>query len=329
MYQFSGVPATGTVTTTLGKQSQTVPLIGGNAEFVFHHVPAGTYTATSTYNGNSNWGSGSTTDGPIVVSPSPLLPSKTTLTLVSPANINSITPTTFVTVRVAVKGNGTLATTGPVSLLNSDTGPTSVPLTLEADGTSTGTYTFMPGSIAGAASIPVLMAIYPGDSNYSPSASTVLPLNNVYADFGLSVDQNLISVKSGATGSFGLSINSINEYSGIPEYTCTVTGGPAGNTVLPTCTFTSEKDVTPTQYGSATVVINAAVTTKADKHKQTFWETPATSTSVCHDSGSWSDDRSAAARQRTECAPAGNYAVGITATNGLTTHSASVTVEVQ
>jgi trimeric autotransporter adhesin len=365
-----GAFPTGTVTVTFGTMTQTLPvaLAGGNEGWVtavFHSVPAGTYTPTATYSGDVNYTAVAATQAAyvstFVFSAGPLASTSTTITLVSPTSLAAITLNGPVTVQATVTGSGTAAPTGTISFLADAFPVTANPVVLVpgSKNTSTALLTFTPSSLLNSPTTTAnqLVAAYSGSTTYNTSVSDLLQLSAVIsADFGLTTSTNSLAVTSGKTATTNLIIASLNSFSGTVAFACQVTGGPANNQILPTCSVQNGTAVTPNANGSATLQIGTTQTVTAFNKQPAPWKVPggivlaglllmviparrrklttlagfllicgmALSVSGC------SHDQSVnGPTTKTEEAPTGTYTVLVTGTSGANTHNVAVTLIVQ
>jgi subtilase family serine protease len=211
----ANVPPTGTVTVTLGTLTQTVPVVTesyinenlSTAYVTLANVPAGTYSLSATYSGDSNWNTASYTSPQqfTFVTDSAVETSSTTLTA-SPSSVNSSGSVTFnVTVTVSTDQYGTPF--GPVFLLANGTlfangfaGPAGGIITVSQSETAT--------IVVPATTIPLgplnVTAVYAGNGNVASSVSAPAQLNVTASDFTFSTGASSLSVKSGQTGTVPL-----------------------------------------------------------------------------------------------------------------------------
>lgn len=210
----ANVPPTGTVTVTLGALTQTVPVVADSyinqklstGYVVFPNVPAGTFSLTASYSGDSNWTAVSFTspDQFTFVTSTSVATTTTTLTA-SPSSVDSAGSVTFnVTVTantdqygspvglVALIGNGTDFAAGIV-------GPSGV---VQTSPTETATI------VVPATAMPIgalnVIAEYQGSAGVASSVSTPVQVNVTATDFTLSTGAPSITVKSGQMGTMPL-----------------------------------------------------------------------------------------------------------------------------
>lgn len=264
----SNVAPTGTVTVNLGTLTQTVPVVADSyinenlstGYVTFTSVPAGTYSLTANYSGDSNWNATSYTSSQTLtfVTSSSVATSTTTLT-VSPSSVNSSGSVTFnftVTAStdqygtpvgtVALLGNGTffaagiVGGSGVVTQSQTETGSVTVP----ADAIPIGTLS--------------VVGLYSGAPGVASSVSAPVTLNVTASDFTFSTGASSLTVKSGQTGTVPLllggpyGINVPVTLACAPSsnlFTCNV--NPASSTVngsaVATLTISAESPATAAQ----------------------------------------------------------------------------------
>lgn len=241
MVSLDGSPCqlpTGTITVTLGSQTQTVNLTpvgfplgeGSMGLATFPNLQAGTYQLTGAYSGDSFYPSASS--GPYTVtvasSADPLLPTTTVVTE-SPSVISYYGGTTLsVTVTTASGSKG--PPTGYVNIygdggwwlwqlgLASSSGPN----------TSTGSFVLQQNYNLNAfgpyIGLDQITAVYLGDSNYQLSVSAPIQLNivstSVSPDFTMAPQLNQIAVQSGNSATMAINLAPQNEFSGAVALTC-------------------------------------------------------------------------------------------------------------
>jgi uncharacterized delta-60 repeat protein len=151
-----GVTPTGTVTVSDGEgNSATITLSGGSGSAGLSTLTAGSKTLTATYNGDSNYNTGSDTEAHTVNKGSP------TITITSDASDPSTYAQAY-TVAVSVTGPG-VTPTGTVSLDDGDGNVSTITLS-----GGTGSASVTPAS----AGSKTLSATYNGDANYLTDVDT-------------------------------------------------------------------------------------------------------------------------------------------------------------
>jgi subtilase family serine protease len=373
-----GLPPTGNVVITVGTQTQTVALSPGISPA---GVVQGTATATfsaadlqpgfdfisATYGGDSNW-TGSQGQSLLINFPQPTN-STISLALTSPSDPSTIqpgTPVTFVATVTAPAGS----TAAPIGLVQFVTdgylfgpdGGEALVLTPGTGTTSTATFTFT--AYEGLSGSNQFYAVYT-EGNYPNSTSNVLTFNNSSADFSILTNNPAISIASGSTGTASLTFSSINQFSGNITLSCAVTGGPSGNTILPTCSVPASVAVSSTGQAVAAVQFNTAAssTSKLAPSPSLRWGAGGTTFAcllllgipacrrkwrvtlglflVVAFSGSIIGCGGGSSSTKTggtgnpppptspSGVPTGTYTAVITATNGTTTHNVAIAIAVQ
>ena len=292
-----GAPPTGTVTFTLGSLpaqtmtlspnfgSASVPAGVSYAAAFYSNMPAGTYTMQVSYSGDRNWAP-STFTGPIVTvgGDGTFLPSTTTVKVTSNAGSGPITPSTLLTFDITVSGgkNAKVAPTGFYALAD-DTTLAGIGL-LPASSTDTVSVTL---NALGSGLLPDvnhLIVIYGGDSNYLPSYAPVVDFTVNTNDFTLAATTQNISVNAGdssrSQGIGYVQMQGIDQYSGLVNLSCTVTGGPAGNKVLPRCIVPSAALVPSSQPSNTIVRVDASPVASGGRISENVPVPPGTYTAV-------------------------------------------------
>lgn len=199
------VQPTGTVTAQLGGLTETFPIVANTYSYenvatafvMLPNVPAGTYSLSIKYSGDSNWNATSwtypqqltfTTDGSAITT-------TTTLTA-APSTVDSLESVTF-NVTVTASTNQYGAPSGDLWLLGNGT-------TFGGGSISAGTATIkLPVS-----SLPIgpfnAIAVYAGGGAFESSVSVPVPLNVTAIDFTLSTAAQSLTLQSGQTGTVPL-----------------------------------------------------------------------------------------------------------------------------
>jgi len=311
-----GAPPTGTITFTAGNLPPQVvnlaPQIGGPFEqgsgvsyatAFYTNLPAGSYTFHASYSGDINWSASEFTGLTLTVAgTSSLLPSFTTVTLNSSSGSAPIDPTTVLTLNVTVSGGsrGTVAPTGLVVLVDELT-PVALGFlkpALSGD-TSSLTVTFRGGSLFGGTN--QLAVLYLGDSNYQTSSSPLVNYTENGNDFTLATTTQTLALRSGQSGVGLLQLQGLRQFSGDVNLSCKVTGGPTGNSVLPTCAVPSLVRVQSNSSSTATVNIETGRNGDGEERD---------------------DSPSSSVRP-------GTYIAVVTGTTGAATHNVVMTIVVQ
>lgn len=265
-----GAPPTGTVTFTLGNlPPQTLPLSANfgaagdsYAAAFYNNMAAGTYTMHVSYSGDQNWAPSTFTGSTVTVAgDGTFLPSTMTVKVTSNAGSGPITPSTLLTIELTVSGgkNAKVAPTGLYAVADD-----SSLLTLGfLPSSSTGTVTVTLNSLGGGLLPDVnhLVAIYTGDDNYLPAFAPVVDFTVNTNDFTLVATTQEFNVRSSdspsSQGVGYVQLQGIDQFSGLVSLSCKVTGGPAGNTVLPQCIVPAAALVPSSQPSNTIVRIDA------------------------------------------------------------------------
>ena len=292
-----GAPPTGTVTFTLGSLpaqtmtlspnfgSATVPAGVSYAAAFYSNMPAGSYTMQVSYSGDQNWAP-STLTGPIVTvgGDGTFLPSTTTVKVTSNAGSGPITPSTLLTFDITVSG-GKGAKVAPTGLYAIADDTTLAGLGL-LPSSSTGTVSVTLNALASGLLPDVnhLIVIYTGDNNYLPSYAPVVDFTVNTSDFTLAATTQNISVHAGdSSSSQGIGyvqMQGVDQFSGLVNLSCKVTGGPAGNTVLPRCIVPSAVLVPSSQPSNTIVRVDASPVPSGGRISRNVPVPPGTYTAV-------------------------------------------------
>ncbi len=219
------VPPTGNVTVTLGTMTQTVSVSPANysnqglsaANVTFANVPAGTYTLSATYAGDSNWNAASYASTTQDIFVTGTAGTTTTTLTATPTSVDSSGSVKFtVTVGSTVpqpSGIVELSTNGTIFAgigLNS----TSSSGALTNTGSATVLGTALPG---GALQV---IAIYRGSTGQLPSTSAPVVLNVNFSDFTMSTAAERVVVKSGQSFAVPLLLGGPNGGSATVSLAC-------------------------------------------------------------------------------------------------------------
>ena len=254
-------PPTGSVTVNLGQLTQTVALTPFTEAFssttnatglaTFTSVPAGTYTLSASYAGDSNWNSAAFTDATTLTFATPASnPISTTTTLtVSPSAISA---NQSVTLTANVTPSGMVArAVGPVEFLaNGVAVAFGVISSLGASTPNTVTVS-IPGEHLPIGNVQ-MVAIFQGLGGLAASTSAPVSLTVTPADFSLSMGASRVLIKSGASGTIPLLLGGPNGGTVALSLACLPSSNQIGCSVSPS---------SPSVNGntSATLTINAFV----------------------------------------------------------------------
>lgn len=260
----AGLYPTGTVTFQLGSAMPvTVPLVptqnlllatGSIASSVLSDLQVGSYTLTFTYNGDANYSPHTGTQTVLVV-PSTLLNSTSTLLVASPSSLTDIPAGTVVKLQGIVSGAGTIAPTGTVTftvgnLLNFSP----VDIIPGTGNASTVTFTFRAADLLGGNN--TISMDYSGDIVYASSASNTLTVSDDSTDFTLQSQTPNLTIAAGSTGTATVNLIPLNGFSGPVTLAC------AAPTSMTCSTSVASIAVGGAAVTTATLTVKAA-TTKA------------------------------------------------------------------
>ena len=229
-----------------------------SAVVTFPSLMAGSYYLTVSYNGDANWQSWGLLDlAPILVN-SPATPAATTTTLaVTPSSISGTQTATF-SGTVTGPAGAKVAPTGTVTFFDSSFtsgGLLYYPLTPAQSGASA-MFTangFSPAYFWNNGTNQIT-AVYSGDANYLPSTSNAVNLTVTQSggDFMMTPQLPQITVQAGSTGTVGVNLTSLYNFSGVVNLTCAPSSSNISCSVNP-ASLTVNGAVT------TTVTINATV----------------------------------------------------------------------
>jgi hypothetical protein len=276
---------TGTVTVCLGPNydsactnptySQTATLTppsGTNSQYAsgtvtFTNLAAGEYFSGVLYNGDANWLTENATDGALTInvhSIPPLLATTTTLSI-TPASISGTKLATFTT---TLTGSGNLgkAPTGEVDYYDNGIFLTYVLLPIANPGATDSISFVLDSSWFWNNGNNQITAIYNGDINYQPSTSKMVNLAVMQSggDFTLAPQLPQITVKAGSSGSVGLNLASLSNFSGVVNLTCT----PSSSNI--TCGV-NPSALTLNGAGTATLTVKASAQAAGLLHDRDHW----------------------------------------------------------
>ena len=225
------------------------------ATVTFTNLVAGWYYASIIYNGDSNWQTVESTDSRniVVSSPSSSLSASTTTLNITPASVSG---TQLATVTTTVTGSGSSGFTpsGEVDYYDNGTVLTYA-LLAPANIGSTVSFTFqVNASSFWANGNNQITAVYDGDSHYLPSTSNAanLTVTQRGGDFAMTPQLPQITVKAGSSGTVGVNLISLNNFSGVVTLTC----APSSSNI--SCSM-NPASLTLNVAATATLTINATV----------------------------------------------------------------------
>ena len=234
----SGIVPTGSITVTLGSQTQVVPIVAGDAQgqplgigtAIFNNLAPGTYTLNLSYPGDANYVGTTAYPETITVSapPTNLLQSVTTVTT---STTNAGNNGTF-TMTVHVTGDGSTQPTGQVAffLNGSPVAGFFPPINLDSTGQASTTltnYNLFTGTNE-------VTAAYLGDTNYTASNSAQVAVKGNEGDFTITTPNPNIVVSASGSGEATITAASLG-VNGTVNLACS-TSSPAV-----VCSFASNK----------------------------------------------------------------------------------------
>jgi hypothetical protein len=262
--QGSVVPPTGNVTVNLGSMSQTYTLTANsylneglsNVFATFNNVPAGTYTLSASYAGDSSWNASTYTDpDPVTFVAVPVSKTTTTLTL-TPSNVDSSGSVTFnVTVQASAPAMGDFTSNfyGVVGLYANGTEFASISLPVP---TVAGATTFTGSQQIAATQLPLgalqVTAAYEGFISFAPSVSAAVPLTVTASDFQLSAVGANLAVKSGGSLSVPVDLGGSYGNTIAVSLTCAGSSSSIGCAIAP-------GSVSVSGSSTATLTVNAYI----------------------------------------------------------------------
>jgi hypothetical protein len=235
------------------------PPSGSNSQYssvtvTFPNLAAGWYYPTAIYSGDTNWQTWGLQDlTTIHVSPSSSLAASTTNLSITPTSI-SATQLATVTTTVTGTGNSGIAPTGWVNYYNNGIFLTYGQLTPANTGARSSLTFQLNTSYFWNSGANQITAIFQGDSHYQPSTSNVVNITVTQSggDFMMTPQRSQITVQSGSSGTVGVNLTSLGNFSGMVTLTCTPSSSNISCNVNPA-------SVTVNGAATATVTINATV----------------------------------------------------------------------
>jgi Pro-kumamolisin, activation domain/Bacterial Ig-like domain (group 3) len=261
---------TGTVTVTLGSQTQTVTLSPEGfpagqiltGVTIFPNVQAGTYQLSATYSGDTNYQGA--TKGPytVVVAPSagPLVPT----TVTASANPSAIAYQSAANVTLTATVTGGIGSNGPptgtIDIYRDGEDSFSIGLTPSGPNAATGSYSIPDFNSDFYFGLNQFVAVYGGDPTYQGSVSAPVQVTvadaSVIPDFIMAPQLNQITVQSGNSSTVAINLAPQNEFSGAVALTC----APSSSQI--TCSL-NPSTVTVNSQATATLTITAAAQASA------------------------------------------------------------------
>ena len=185
-------------------------------------TPAGTYSVTISYLGDSNYTAASSgaLSVTIVGATSGLLASTT-----AASATGSISPTTSIAVTGTVTGqSGKAAPTGTVLFFSSGYGLSQVAINPGAGDSSSFSATLNSQSLFQGANLITVQ--YSGDAVYAPSSTTLSAIASPLSDFSIVPEATIVPVSAGGSAAADtVNVYSVNGFSGMVSFTCTAPSG--------------------------------------------------------------------------------------------------------
>ena len=231
----SGTLPTGSITVTLGGQSQTVSSpfknwgATGNSEqeavVTFTKVPAGILPLTASYSGDANWNGTSSLFGSVQS-----LATKPAPTVTLTAATLSYTPSQTVTMTGTVTGTTALGQPKGYLYFTWEDGNYYYYYTLQPKTADSSTFTLSFPASELANGTNTFIATFKGDTNYSAQSSAPLTITLNDSDFSVTTTTQEVALTPGKTGAGSIAITPINTYTGSVAISCSA---PAGITCKP------------------------------------------------------------------------------------------------
>jgi subtilase family serine protease len=279
--------ATGTVTVSLGSQTQTVTLSPEGypagqiltGVTIFPNVQAGTYQLSGTYSGDANYKGSSQGPFTIVVAPStgPLVPT----TVAASANPSVIAYQSAANVTVTATVTGGVGSNGPptgtIDIYRDGENSFSITLTPSSSNAATGSYSIPDYNNDFYFGLNQFVAVYGGDPTYQGSVSAPMQVAVVDAgvipDFIMAPQLNQITVQSGNSATVAINLAPQNEFSGAVALSC----APSSSQI--TCSL-NPSTVTVNGQATATLTITAVASGLAPPMPQRRSSWPAASAGI-------------------------------------------------
>ena len=239
--------------------------LSSSATVTFTNLAAGSYTPTFSYSGDANWQK----HGLIVltfinVAPITPLAATTTTLSITPASISN---GQLATISTTVTGSGTsgIAPTGAVDFYDNGVFLTYILLPLGKTGSTFSGSFSLPASSFWASGTNQITAVYDGDSNYASSTSSVatISLTQRVGDFALAPQLPQITFAPGSSGTVGLNLAALNNFSAAVTLSCTtsstnVTCGVSPSSINLSGTATAMLTINSSTTAAATAVRSPA-----------------------------------------------------------------------
>jgi len=214
-------------------------------------TPAGTYSVTINYGGDSHYTAAS--GGPFTVT----IVGATGLASTTTASIaGSISPTTSIAVTGTVTGqSGKAAPTGTVLFFSSGYNLSQVAISPGAGDSSSFSATLNSQTLFQGANLITVQYQPAAGSIYAPSSTTLNPIASPLSDFSIVPEATLVPISAGGSAAADtINVYSVNGFSGMVSFTCTAPSG---------ITCPSPSPVTLSSGGSAPITLNISASSSA------------------------------------------------------------------
>ena len=240
--------------------------LSSTATVTFSNLAAGFYLPTFVYSGDGNWQKqGLVFLRDINVAPITPLATTTTTLSITPASISN---GQFATISTTVTSSGTpsgAAPTGAVDFYDNGVFLVYILLPLGKTGSTFSATFSLPASGFWSSGSNQITAIYDGDSNYAPSTSSVatISLTQRVGDFALAPQLPEITFAPGSSGTVGLHLAALNNFSAAVTLSCTtsstnVTCGVSPSSINLSGTATAMLTINSSTTAAATAVRSPA-----------------------------------------------------------------------
>jgi subtilase family serine protease len=277
------IAPTGTVTVTLGSQSQTVKMssegsyadqiLTGIAEFT--NLSPGNYPISATYSGDSNYRGATINSFTLsVVAPSGMrIPTSTTISE-SKSTLELFQSETSFTVAVTGGSGSGKTPTGTVIVYANGSGVASISLSPSGPNTASGIATSQLSTNFNFGANQIT-AVYTGDNTYQESVSSPIQLTVVETvarpDFTIAPSVSQFVLAKGGTANTSLNLASVFGFNGTVALSCTpsdtsITCSVSPSSVNVNASTTAQVTLMATSNGS-----NAAVTTQSRSSAAMLW----------------------------------------------------------
>jgi hypothetical protein len=229
-----------------------------SATVTLQNLAAGFYYLSVAYTGDANW----QTWGLLVLNPvtvaSTTTPAPTTTTLaITPNSISGAQTATFSGTVTGAAG-AKAAPTGTVTFYDSGSSSPNLEYWPLVPATTGASATFTVNGFSSAYfwnnGVNQITAVYSGDTNYLPSTSNVVNITVTQSggDFMMTPQLSQITVQAGSSGTVGVNLTSLSNFSGVVTLTCTPSSSNISCSVNPASPMVNGA-------ATATLTINATV----------------------------------------------------------------------